>query len=129
MTILSYIYADYNVAAQSRLENHADLRFLPFGTSWEGDISAFLASEANPARVQQRLLGSYEQPNRTQPHPIRNYVSDMHPVGTGVGAVVGGLLGSQIGGGNGKKIATVAGVLLCGYAGNEVAHNRNPLPR
>lgn len=71
---------------------------------------------------------SYEQPDRNQPHPIRNYVSDMHPVGTGVGAVVGGLLGNQIGGGNGKKIATVAGVLLGGYAGNEVAHNRNPLP-
>lgn len=71
---------------------------------------------------------SFEQTSRTQPHPIRNYVSDMHPVGTGVGAVVGGLLGNQIGGGNGKKIATVAGVLLGGYAGNEMAHDRNPLP-
>lgn len=71
---------------------------------------------------------SFEHPDKTQPHPIRNYVSDIHPVGTGVGAVVGGLLGNQIGGGNGKKIATVAGVLLGGYAGNEVAHDRNPLP-
>ena len=69
-----------------------------------------------------------EQPYRAPQHPIQNYVSDMHPVGTGVGAVVGGLLGHQIGGGNGKKIATVAGVLLGGYAGNEVAHNRSPLP-
>lgn len=34
----------------------------------------------------------------------------------------------QVGGGNGKKLATVAGVLLGGYAGNEVAHDRNPLP-
>jgi uncharacterized protein YcfJ len=42
--------------------------------------------------------------------------------------VVGGVLGHQVGGGNGKKIATVAGVLLGGYAGNEVAHDRNPLP-
>ena len=70
---------------------------------------------------------SYQQA-RYEPHPIRSYVSDMHPVGTGVGAVVGGLLGHQIGGGNGKKIATVAGVLLGGYAGNEIAHNRSPLP-
>jgi uncharacterized protein YcfJ len=71
---------------------------------------------------------TYQQPAYVpQQHPIQNYVSDMHPVGTGVGAVVGGLLGNQIGGGNGKKIATVAGVLLGGYAGNEVAHNRNPL--
>ena len=79
---------------------------------------------------------TYSQPTRTysqasyvpEQHPVRNYVSDMHPVGTGVGAVVGGLLGNQIGGGNGRKIATVAGVLLGGYTGNEVAHDRNPLP-
>lgn len=63
-----------------------------------------------------------------QQHPVVNYVNDMHPVGTGVGAVLGGLLGNQVGGGNGKKLATVAGVLLGGYAGNEVAHNRSPLP-
>ena len=41
--------------------------------------------------------------------------------------MVGGLLGNQVGGGNGKKVATVAGALMGGYAGNEVAHNRNPL--
>lgn len=68
------------------------------------------------------------QPAYSQPHPVRSYVSDMSPVGTGVGAVVGGVLGNQVGGGNGKKLATVAGVLLGGYAGNEVAHDRNPLP-
>ncbi|MBC7415705.1 MAG: glycine zipper 2TM domain-containing protein [Herminiimonas sp.] len=69
-----------------------------------------------------------QQTYAPQPHPAQNYVADMHPVGTGIGAVAGGLLGNQIGGGNGKKLATVAGVLLGGYAGNEVAHNRNPLP-
>jgi len=62
-----------------------------------------------------------------QQHPAQRYVSDMHPVGTGVGAAVGGLLGNQVGGGNGKKLATIAGVLVGGYAGNEIAHNRNPL--
>jgi hypothetical protein len=61
-------------------------------------------------------------------HPVRTYVNDMNPVGTGLGAVVGGVLGHQVGGGNGKKLATIAGVLLGGYAGNEVAHDRNPLP-
>ena len=63
-----------------------------------------------------------------QAHPVVNYLNDMHPVATGVGAVLGGVLGNQVGGGNGKKLATVAGVLLGGYAGNEVAHNRSPLP-
>ncbi|GHD56690.1 glycine zipper 2TM domain-containing protein [Jeongeupia chitinilytica] len=36
------------------------------------------------------------------------------------GAVVGGLLGNQIGGGTGKTIATVAGAAGGAYAGNEV---------
>ena len=40
--------------------------------------------------------------------------------GTAVGAVLGGLLGSLIGGGNGQKIATLAGAIGGGYAGNQV---------
>ncbi|MES2264739.1 MAG: glycine zipper 2TM domain-containing protein [Pseudomonadota bacterium] len=79
--------------------------------------------------VHSQSTRTYQQPYATQQHPVQSYVSDMNPVGTGLGAVVGGLLGNQVGGGNGKKIATVAGVLLGGYAGNEVAHNRNPLTR
>ena len=45
-------------------------------------------------------------------------------VGIGTGAVIGGLIGNQIGGGNGKKLATVAGVIGGGLLGNEIA-NRN----
>ena len=93
-------------------------------------------SDARPAYQQQVYQQpAYEQPayqSQAQPapaHPVLNYVNDMHPVGTGVGAVIGGLLGNQVGGGNGKKIATLAGALLGGYTGNEVAHNRNPLDR
>ncbi|SFU87230.1 glycine zipper 2TM domain-containing protein [Halomonas korlensis] len=41
-------------------------------------------------------------------------------VGTAAGAIVGGLLGNQVGGGSGKKIATVAGVVGGGLAGREV---------
>jgi len=48
-------------------------------------------------------------------------VKDEHKIaGTAIGAVVGGLLGNQIGAGNGKKIATVAGAVGGGYAGNKV---------
>jgi uncharacterized protein YcfJ len=43
--------------------------------------------------------------------------------GSVVGAVVGGLLGKQVGGGNGKKLATVAGAAAGGYAGNQVQKN------
>jgi len=60
---------------------------------------------------------SYEQkPVQQEEKP--NYVA------IGTGAVIGGLLGNQIGGGNGKKLATVAGVIGGGMIGNEIA-NRN----
>jgi uncharacterized protein YcfJ len=36
------------------------------------------------------------------------------------GAVVGGLLGHQVGGGTGKTLATVGGAAAGAYAGNEV---------
>ncbi|MDM8347469.1 glycine zipper 2TM domain-containing protein [Pseudomonas sp. sp1636] len=51
-------------------------------------------------------------------------VQDQHKIaGTAIGAVVGGLLGNQVGGGTGKKIATVAGAVGGGYAGNKVQGN------
>ena len=51
-------------------------------------------------------------------------VKDQHKItGTAIGAVVGGLLGNQIGGGSGKKLATVAGAVGGGYAGNKVQGN------
>jgi uncharacterized protein YcfJ len=40
--------------------------------------------------------------------------------GTAIGAVAGGLLGSTIGAGSGKTVATVAGAAAGGYAGNKV---------
>jgi uncharacterized protein YcfJ len=45
----------------------------------------------------------YEQRRYAEPAPAQpNYV------GIGTGAVIGGLIGNQIGGGNGKKLATAA---------------------
>ena len=41
-------------------------------------------------------------------------------VGTGIGAVAGGLAGSQIGGGSGRLWATGAGALLGALVGSEV---------
>lgn len=45
-------------------------------------------------------------------------------VGTAIGAVAGGLLGNQVGGGKGKTLATVAGAVGGGYAGNRIQANR-----
>lgn len=48
-------------------------------------------------------------------------VQDQHQiVGSVLGAVAGGLLGHQVGGGHGKQLATVAGAVGGGYAGNKV---------
>lgn len=50
---------------------------------------------------------------------------DEHRVaGTAIGAVVGGLLGNQVGGGKGKTLATVAGAVGGGYAGNRIQANK-----
>lgn len=43
--------------------------------------------------------------------------------GTAGGAVVGGLLGNQIGSGNGRKAATVGGAVLGGLAGRKIQEN------
>lgn len=62
---------------------------------------------------------SYREPAVRQapapaPAPQPNYV------GIGAGAVIGGLLGNQVGSGNGKKLATVAGIIGGGMIGNEI---------
>jgi uncharacterized protein YcfJ len=44
-------------------------------------------------------------------------------IGTGIGAVAGGLLGHQVGGGKGKTLATVGGAVAGGYVGNRVQKN------
>ncbi len=50
----------------------------------------------------------------------RNSKDSNRVAGTATGAVVGGLLGNQVGGGNGKKLATVAGAVAGGAAGRNI---------
>ena len=56
---------------------------------------------------------TYQQPVYQQPAHRAN-----SPVGIATGAVVGGLLGNQVGKGNGRTLATVAGAVGGGYLGN-----------
>jgi outer membrane lipoprotein SlyB len=44
-------------------------------------------------------------------------------VGTAGGAILGGLLGNQVGSGNGRKLATVAGAIGGAMAGNQIEGN------
>ena len=76
------------------------------------------------SRIQQVQQQPVYQP---QPQPASVF-GNVNPVQTGVGAVIGGLLGSQVGKGNGRTLATVAGVIAGGYAGNEISHGRSPVP-
>jgi uncharacterized protein YcfJ len=55
---------------------------------------------------------------------VRRNSSDPNRVGgTAAGAVIGGLVGNQIGSGNGRKLATAAGATAGGFVGNRVDRN------
>lgn len=57
----------------------------------------------------------------TQTAPPR----DQHQIaGTAIGAVLGGVLGHQVGSGKGRTLATVAGAVGGGYAGNRIEASR-----
>lgn len=84
------------------------------------------AREARPAPAQQRdtqpaLCASCGRVTNVHTETRRGEASGVGAVG---GAVVGGLLGNMVGGGNGKKLATVAGAVGGGYAGNEIEKNQ-----
>ncbi len=56
---------------------------------------------------------------------VRRNSSDPNRVaGTAAGAVIGGLVGNQIGSGNGRKLATVGGAVAGGAIGRNVQGNR-----
>lgn len=51
---------------------------------------------------------------------------DQHNIaGTAIGAVAGGLLGHMVGGGRGNTLATVAGAVGGGYAGNRIENSHH----
>lgn len=55
---------------------------------------------------------------------------DHHNAGTGmvVGTIIGGVLGHQIGRGDGKKVATVAGTIIGAAVGNEMGKKHRAQP-
>jgi len=56
---------------------------------------------------------------------VQRSTSDPNRVaGTATGAIVGGLLGNQIGSGSGRKIATIGGAVAGGAVGRQVQGNR-----
>ena len=65
---------------------------------------------SNPRQVCKDVVVNHTAPPKDQ-HRI---------AGTAIGAVAGGLLGHMVGGGKGKTLATVAGAVGGGYAGNKI---------
>lgn len=56
---------------------------------------------------------------------VQDQPKDSHQItGMAVGAVAGGVIGHQVGGGKGKTLATVAGAVGGGYAGKKVQENQ-----
>ena len=53
-------------------------------------------------------------------HTYQQAAAQGSGLGIAAGAVVGGLLGNQVGRGNGRSLATVAGAVGGGYAGNAI---------
>ena len=74
------------------------------------------APTAPPQQPVCNNCGTVASVNAVQIHSQQN-----SPVGMIAGGIVGGLLGNQVGGGDGRKLATVAGAIGGGFAGNEIA--------
>jgi hypothetical protein len=84
-------------------------------------------SAPRPRPVHHVTQERYDGPSyaERQPEPAPAPApSQPNYVAMGTGALIGGLLGNQVGHGNGRKLATVAGIIGGGLAGNEIA-NRN----
>jgi uncharacterized protein YcfJ len=62
-----------------------------------------------------------QAPVQRAPAPAPAPAPQNSAVGIGLGAVVGGLLGNQVGDGKGRTLATIAGAVGGAYAGNEIA--------
>jgi uncharacterized protein YcfJ len=72
-----------------------------------------------PQPVQQAQVAT--QPAVVAQQPVQQQPVAQHsPIGIATGAVIGGVLGNQVGGGNGKTLATVAGAIGGGYLGDVI---------
>jgi surface antigen len=82
---------------------------------------AAAAVVAAPAFAGQ-VYGTYGQgqPGPYQTNTSSNCETDV-AVGTGLGMIVGGIIGNQFGKGSGRTAATIGGVVLGGIAGNAIA--------
>lgn len=67
--------------------------------------------------------------NDPPPQPAPKRCDDGNVVGYGLGALAGGLIGNQIGDGDGKKVATIGGAAAGALAGGQYIPTRGVLCR
>jgi outer membrane lipoprotein SlyB len=94
-------------------------------------IAAFAVTGAMPLAAQAQN-GHHAKPSHAQCQSCGTVVStntykraaeNGSGVGGAGGAVVGGLLGNQVGSGRGRTLATIAGAVGGAYAGNNIERN------
>lgn len=78
-------------------------------------VTPIRSTSSNPKQVCRDEVVNHTAPPKDQ-HNI---------AGTAIGAVAGGLLGHMVGGGKGKTLATVAGAVGGGYAGNRIENSHH----
>lgn len=101
--------ADAGIAASSSVGAAADGQYAKVVS-----VTPVRQTVRHPKQVCHDEVVSHSEPPRDQ-HQI---------AGTAIGAVVGGLVGHQIGGGKGRTLATVAGAVGGGYAGKRIQESR-----
>ena len=79
-----------------------------------------LAAQAAPSHHHARASACHQCGTVISAHTFQRPAAHGSGLGIATGAVAGGLLGNQVGGGNGRTLATVAGAVGGGYAGNVI---------
>ncbi len=87
------------------------------------NFDQFYQHQAASARARQDQVARAEPARQYFSAPVFQQpapVAQTSPHGIGLGAVVGGLVGSQVGGGNGPARSEITGAVGGGYVGDEI---------
>ena len=133
-----YAAANANAAAYAPAGQQGDLQGAqPVQAAYGQPLAAQAAPAPAPVVIEKTIIKevpvkstshthhhstSYARNDGYAPAPAARPAPQPNYMAIGTGAVVGGLLGNQVGSGNGRKLATVAGVIGGGFLGNQIAN-------
>ena len=107
-----------------------DQRYAPMPVAAAPDFRRRNNERLFEARVTsvRAVVGPPEQRCWIEQEQVAPEQSSSNVTGAVVGALLGGVLGHQVGGGSGKDLATIGGVVAGAAMGNQVGRNNNPQP-